>query len=144
MAQGLLNDFFTEVDNIAKGSLTVGAKLRFSHAEIMVPFTSILGLKSIFVQLPKAETYTYAANSPWNGSLVAPTASPWRDEIVGPMASNVQWDVYSDGNAGFVVKMMLNEQETDFTAACDGARHAPGSHYYDYAKLKTCYGHVAQ
>jgi hypothetical protein len=40
--------------------------------------------------------------------------------------------------------MMLNEQETDFTAACDSARHAPGSRYYDYAKLKTCYGHVAQ
>ena len=144
MAQGLLNDFFNEVDAIAKGTLTAGAKLRFTHAEILVPFTSILGLKSIFVQLPIAETYTYGANSPWNGSLVAPTSSPWRDEIVGPMASNVQWEVYGDGNGGLVVKMMLNEQETDFTAACDGARHAPGSHYYDYAKLKTCYGHVAQ
>jgi len=144
MAQGLLNDFFNEVDAIAKGTLTAGAKLRFTHAEIMVPFTSILGLKNIFVQLPKAETYTYAATSPWNGSLVAPTPSPWRDEIVGPMASNVQWDVYSGGSGGLVVKMMLNEQETDFAAACDGARHAPGSHYYDYAKLKTCYGHVAQ
>jgi len=144
MAQGLLNDFFNEVDAIAKGTLAVGAKLRFTHAEILVPFTSILGLKSIFVQMPKAETYTYAASSPWNGSLVAPTPSPWRDEIVGPMASNVQWEVYSDGNGGLVVKMMLNEQETDFTAACDSARHAPGSRYYDYAKLKTCYGHVAQ
>ena len=144
MAQGLLNDFFNEVDAIAKGTLSTGAKLRFTHAEILVPFTSILGLKSLFVQLPKAETYTYAANSPWNGSLFAPTASPWRDEIVGPMASNVQWEVYGDGNGGLVVKMMLNEQETDFTAVCDGARHAPSSHYYDYARLKTCYGHVAQ
>jgi hypothetical protein len=144
MAQGLLNDFFTEVDAIAKGILTNGAKLRFTHAEIMVPFTSILGLKSVFVQLPKAETYTYAANSPWNGALVAPIPSPWRDEIVAPMAANVQWDVYSDGGSGFVVKMMLNEQETDFRAACDGARHAPGSHYYDYSQLKTCYQHVAQ
>ena len=144
MAQVLLNDFFNEVDAIAKGTLTTGAKLRFTHAEIMVPFTSILGLKSLFVQMPKAETYTYAANSPWNGSLVAPTPSPWRDEIVAPMAANVQWEVYSDGNGGLIVKMMLNEQETDFTAACDGARHAPGSHFYDYAKLATCYGHVAQ
>jgi hypothetical protein len=144
MAQGLLNDFFNEVDAIAKGTLTTGAKLRFTHAEILVPFTSILGLKSIFVQMPKAESYTYAANSPWNGSLVAPTPSPWRDEIVAPMAANVQWEVYGDGNGGLIVKMMLNEQETDFTAACDSARHAPGSHYYDYSELKTCYGHVAQ
>jgi len=144
MAQGLLNDFFNEVDAIAKGTLSTGAKLRFTHAEILVPFTSILGLKNLFVQLPKAETYTYAANSPWNSSLVAPIPSPWRDEIVAPMASNVQWEVYGDGNGGLVVKMMLNEQETDFTATCDGARHAPGSHYYDYVKLKTCYGHIAQ
>lgn len=143
MAQGLLDDFFNEVDAIAKGTLGTGAKLRFTHAEIMVPFTSILGLKSVFVQLPKAETYTYAASSPWNGSLVAPTPSPWRDEIVAPMASNIQWEVYGDGNGGLLVKMMLNEEETDFSAACDAARHAPGSHYYDYAALKTCYGHVA-
>ena len=144
MAQSLLNDFFNEVDTIAKGTLTTGAKLRFTHAEILVPFTSILGLKRLFVQMPKAQTYTYAANSPWNGSLVAPTPSPWRDEIVAPMASNVQWEVYSDGNGGLVVKMLLNEQETDFTAACDSARHASGSHFYDYAKLATCYGHVSQ
>jgi hypothetical protein len=110
----------------------------------MVPFTSILGLKSIFVQLPKAETYTYGANSPWNGSLVSPTPSPWRDEIAGPMASNVQWEVYGNGNGLLLVKMLLNEQETDFTPACDGARHAPGSHFYDYVKLKSCYGYVAQ
>jgi len=144
MAQILLNDFFDEVDAIQSGNLTNGAKLRFAHAEIVTPFASILGLKSIFLQLPAAETYTYAPNSPWNVDLASPTASPWRDEVDAPMAANVQWDVYSDGNGDLIVKMMLNEQEIDFSAACDPARHAPGSHFYDYPGLKACYGHVSQ
>jgi len=144
MAQVLLNDFFNEVDAIVKGTLTNGAKLRFAHAEIVTPFASILGLKNIFFQLPAAETYTYAATSAWNADLTSPTASPWRDEVDAPMAANVQWDVYADGGGHFIVKMMLNEQEIDFSAACDGARHAPGSHFYDYTGLKACYGHVSQ
>ena len=144
MAQSLVDDFFNEVDAVAKGNLQNGAKLRFTHAEIVVPFTSILGLKGIFAQLPKAQTYTYAANSPWNAHLSAPASSPWRGAIAGPGTSNIQWDVYRDGTGNLIVKMMLNEQEMDFSAACDGARHAPGSHFYDYAGLKTCYGHVAQ
>jgi hypothetical protein len=68
-----------------------------------------------------------------------PTASPWRDEIIAPMAANVQWDVFSDGNGNLLVKMMLNEQEVDFQAACDSARYAPGSRFYNYAGLKACY-----
>ena len=114
MAQYLLTDFFKEVNAVAAGNLTNAAKLRFAHAETIEPFTSILGLKNVFVQIPKAQTYTYATNSLWNASLRMPTASPWRDEIIAPMAANVQWDVFSDGNGSLLVKMMLNEQEVDF------------------------------
>ena len=56
----------------------------------------------------------------------------------------MQWDVYRDASGNVLVKMLYNEKETDFQAGCDGARHAAGSHFYVYAKLKTCYGHVAQ
>jgi hypothetical protein len=38
MSQALLNDFFTEGDAIAGGNLTHAAKLRFTHAEILIPF----------------------------------------------------------------------------------------------------------
>jgi hypothetical protein len=34
--------------------------------------------------------------------------------------------------------MLYNERETDFAPACDGARVAPGSHFYAYAALKAC------
>jgi hypothetical protein len=126
MAQALEDDFFHEVDQIALGDLSHAAKLRFTHAEIVVPFASILGLKNVFVPVPAAQTYGYDTN-------------PWRGELVAPLAANVQWDIASDGAGKLLVKMLYNERETDFKAACDTARNAPSSHYYDYAKLRACY-----
>ncbi|WP_321902875.1 histidine-type phosphatase [Burkholderia cenocepacia] len=127
MAKVLQDDFFGEVDAIARGDLTHAAKLRFTHAEIVIPFASIMNLKNVFVPTPQAQTYTYANN-------------PWRGDQVSPMAANMQWDVYRNGTR-LIVKMLYNERETDFQAACDGAKIAPTSHFYDYAGLKQCYGY---
>ncbi|MET3552121.1 histidine-type phosphatase [Burkholderia sp. 567] len=127
MAKVLQDDFFNEVDAIARGDLTRAAKLRFTHAEIVIPFASIMNLKGVFVPTPQAQTYTYANN-------------PWRGDQVSPMAANMQWDVYRNGSR-LIVKMLYNERETDFQAACDGAKIAPASHYYGYAGLKRCYGY---
>ncbi|MDN7615616.1 histidine-type phosphatase [Burkholderia cepacia] len=127
MAKVLQDDFFGEVDAIARGDLTRVAKLRFTHAEIMIPFASIMNLKNVFAATPQAQTYTYANN-------------PWRGDQVSPMAANMQWDVYRNGSR-LIVKMLYNERETDFQAACDGAKLKPGSHFYDYAGLKRCYGY---
>ncbi|MFP3503704.1 histidine-type phosphatase [Burkholderia sp. SIMBA_062] len=128
MAKVLQDDFFNEVDAIARGDLTRAAKLRFTHAEIVIPFASIMNLKNVFVPTPQAQTYTYANN-------------PWRGDQVSPMAANMQWDVYRNGSR-VIVKMLYNERETDFQAACDGAKIAPASHFYDYAGLKRCYGYL--
>ncbi|WP_175835431.1 histidine-type phosphatase [Burkholderia anthina] len=127
MAKVLQDDFFNEVDAIARGDLTRAAKLRFTHAEIVIPFASIMNLKNVFVPTPQAQTYTYANN-------------PWRGDQVSPMAANMQWDVFRNGSR-LIVKMLYNERETDFQAACDGAKLAPASHFYDYAALKRCYGY---
>ncbi|AOJ06864.1 histidine-type phosphatase [Burkholderia mayonis] len=127
MAQGLVDDFFNEIDAIARGDLTNAAKLRFTHAEVVIPFASILKLKNVFAPVPQAQTYTYASN-------------PWRGETVSPMAANLQWDVYRNGSR-LIVKMLYNERETDFQAACDDARIAPGSRFYGYAGLKRCHGY---
>ena len=54
----------------------------------------------------------------------------------------MQWDVYRNASGTTLVKMLYNEQDTAFKTACDGARYATGSFYYDYGKLKTCYGHT--
>ena len=129
--RALRDDFFTEVDAIARGDLSHGAKLRFTHAEAIIPLATAMGLKTVVGALPAAQTYSYD-NSSWRGLYVA------------PMAANMQWDVYRDAGGNVLVKMLYNEKETDFQAACDGARFAAGSHFYVYAKLKTCYGHMAQ
>jgi len=130
MAQILEDDFFNEVDAIASGKLTNVAKLRFAHAEIVIPFASKMGLKNVLQQQALSTMYTYDNN-------------PWRGEYVSPMAANMQWDVVRNSAGTVLVKMLYNEKETDFKAACDGARYAAGSHYYDYTKLKACYGHVS-
>jgi len=126
MAQTLLDDFFSEVDAVAKGNLSHAAKLRFAHAEIVIPMAAILGLPGMSEPLPRATTYSYS-NSNWRGDLVA------------PMAANIQWDVYTNDQGRTLVRMLYNEKEADFKRGCDHARIAPASHYYDYAGLRACY-----
>jgi hypothetical protein len=129
MSQALLDDFFREIDAIAGGNLAHAAKLRFTHAEIIIPFATRLGIAGDASAVPAAETYTYAGN-------------PWRGERVAPLAANIQWDVYRNATGTLLLKMLYNEQETDFAPACESARHLAGSnsHFYDYARLKACYG----
>lgn len=127
MAVGLEKDFFSEVDNIASGDTTRVARLRFTHAEDMIPFATIMGIDGAATQLADASTYTYGNN-------------PWRGETVSPMATNIQWDVYQSSSDGsLIVKMYFNEKEVDFKSDCASARHATGSHFYDYTKLRACY-----
>ena len=129
-ALALREDFFKEVDALASGDLRHAAKLRFTHAEMLIPLASAMGLKQVLAPVPASASYSYETN-------------PWRGQSVSPLAANMQWDVYRNGEGRLIVRLLYNEKETDFQASCDGARIAPGSVFYDYAKLKTCYGHVA-
>jgi hypothetical protein len=129
MSQALLDDFFRESDAIAAGNLAHAAKLRFTHAEIIIPFAERLGLPTASIAVPAADTYTYDNN-------------PWRGEQIAPLAANIQWDLYTNGNT-LLVKMYYNEKEIDFPPACEPARYFAGtqSYYYTYSGLKTCYGY---
>lgn len=127
MSQSLLDDFFSEGAAIAAGNLAHAAKLRFTHAEIMIPFQQKLGLPTASVSVPEAQTYTWDTN-------------PWRGEVNGCLAQNIQWDFYSNG-AILLVKMYYNEAETDFPTACESARYQLGSHYYTFSGVKACYGY---
>ncbi|WP_417066768.1 histidine-type phosphatase [Niveibacterium terrae] len=126
IAAGLLLDFFAEVDHIAAGDTTRAARLRFTHAEVMAPFTAIMGIPGASSSVPRAQTYGYDNNA-------------WRGESVIPMTANVQWDIYRNANGTLLVRMLFNEKEVDFKKDCDSARNAPGSKYYSYTKLKACY-----
>ncbi|MBC3918391.1 histidine-type phosphatase [Undibacterium sp. CY18W] len=128
MAGTLLKDFFDEVDAIAKGDMSHAAKLRFAHAETVIPMAAILGIKTMSEQQPRNIPYSYESN-------------PWRGEKVAPMAANIQWDVYRNAQGHTLVKMYYNEKETHFKTECDAAQILPGSFFYDYAGLKNCYLH---
>src|SRR4029453_14697935 len=106
MAQILQDDFFNEVDAVARGELTHAAKLRFTHAEIIIPFAAKMELPGASRQLPRAMLYDYGNN-------------PWRGDLVSPMAANMQWDVYRNAAGTILVRMLYNEKESDFKAACD-------------------------
>lgn len=129
MSHALLDDFFNEGSAIAAGNLAHAAKLRFTHAEDMIPFEEILGLPSASVSVPEASDYTWDAN-------------PWRGEINGSLAANVQWDFFTNGST-LLVRMFYNEEEMDFPASCESARYLQGtnSHYYTFSGLKACYGY---
>jgi hypothetical protein len=131
MAQILVDDLFNEVDAIAAGDRSHAAKLRFAHAEIVMPLAVHMGLKGVSQPLPKSETFNY-------------TNSTWRGEYVSPMAANMQWDVYADAGGKLLVKMLYNEKETDFKGECDSAKAKGTAHFYEYSALKACYGHVAK
>jgi hypothetical protein len=126
MAGALVADFFAEADAIAAGNRAHAAKLRFAHAEIIIPLASALGLPGAAEQLPRTATYRYQ-NSRWRGDQVA------------PMAANLQWDVYQNSAGRTLVRMLYNEREADFKPACNSARIAPASYFYDYQRLKHCY-----
>lgn len=129
MAQMLADDFFAEVDAIAQGDYRHAAKLRFAHAETVIPLVSLLQLKGMSDQQPLSTRYSYAANS-------------WRGEQVSPMATNLQWDVYRNSAGRLIVKPLFNEKEVEFKAACDSARLSEAPSFYDFQALKSCYGYA--
>lgn len=125
MATQLLDDM---LDRLASGR---GVVLRFAHAEIVAPLVSAIGVAGLHRPQPLSQPYD-------------PATHPWRTARVIPMAANVQWEVWQSPAGERLVRMRLNEAEADFKPACDGARHAPGSHFYRVTALLRCYRGAAR
>jgi len=130
MAGQLLDDFPAQSEAAAATAGGNGARsrahFRFSHAEILIPFATLLGLPGTTVPTFGAAHYRYADN-------------PWRGENVAPYAANVQWDTYSNAEGRVLVRMLHNEGQVHFQAACAQAQFQPGSYFYDLRLLKVCY-----
>lgn len=126
MARGLLRDFFAEVDAQRAGRSDNAAKVRFTHAEVLIPLVTLLGIENGATPLPADQTYSYANNA-------------WRGEEICPMAANVQWDVYGDAAGKYLVKMYLNEREVSFRDEADRCRYGSTRYYYDYDALRQVY-----
>lgn len=124
MADVLLDDFFQQVEAKKAGTSTLGAELRFTHAEEIIPLAALMGLPGSTQGVTEAGPYTYADN-------------PWRGASVAPLGSNIQWDVY-EKNGRYLVRMLYNEKETAFKASCKPL--TKGSKFYDLDELERCFG----
>ena len=124
MADVLLDDLFRQVEAKRAGTGRIGAELRFTHAEEIIPLAALMGLPGSTKPATPGEPYTYADN-------------PWRGAAVSPLGANIQWDVYRGGSR-WLVRMLYNEKETPFKAGCRPV--AKGSAFYDLDELERCFG----
>ncbi|MFJ1896199.1 MULTISPECIES: histidine-type phosphatase [unclassified Streptomyces] len=130
MANVLLDDFFEKIDAKRAGTGNLGAELRFTHAEEIIPLAALMGLPGSTEPASPAEPYTYADNA-------------WRGASVAPMAANIQWDLYRKTGKGsrgskYLVRMLYNEKQTAFKQGCRPV--SKGSYFYDADELKRCFG----
>ncbi|MFC8146140.1 histidine-type phosphatase [Streptomyces paradoxus] len=123
MADVLLDDFFRQAEAKRDGTSDLGAELRFTHAEEIIPLAALMKLPGSTQGVTAEKPYTYADNA-------------WRGASVAPMAANVQWDVFRKGDT-YLVRMLYNERETPFKAGCHPI--AKGSKFYDLKELERCF-----
>ncbi|MEU2619954.1 histidine-type phosphatase [Streptomyces sp. NPDC007157] len=124
MAGVLLDDFFEQAEAKRDGTSTLGAELRFTHAEEIIPLAALMRLPGSEKAATPGRTYTYAD-------------SPWRGAEVASLASNIQWDVFRKGD-DYLVRMLYNEKEIAFKAGCHPIRK--NSKFYDLNELERCFG----
>ncbi|WP_181919433.1 histidine-type phosphatase [Alkalilimnicola ehrlichii] len=127
MANVLLDDFFANIDAVRAGESDLIATVRFSHAQVLIPFASVLGLPGSTDALPEQVTYRYDNNA-------------WRGEAITPMAANVQWEVFADDNGTYLVRMLHQEREVPFKSDCEP--YGETRFYVEFDELKRCYGYL--
>ncbi|NEB00169.1 histidine-type phosphatase [Streptomyces sp. SID13726] len=124
MADVLLDDFFKKAEAKRADTTDLGAELRFTHAEEIIPLAALMGLPGSTRPATTTHPYTYATN-------------PWRGADVAPLGSNIQWDIYRKGTT-YLVHMLYNEQETAFKPTCKPI--SKGSKFYNLNELERCFG----
>lgn len=124
MAKTLEDDFFDAVAAYRDGTGTDAARLRFAHAETLIPLAALMQLPGSEVQVPATDMFSYLHN-------------PWRGAEVAPYAANLQWDAYRNAAGRVLIRMLYNEKETRFRSDCQP--YAPGSYFYDFDELERCY-----
>jgi len=95
VAVPLLMDFLSTTASIADGSQKKDAILRFTHAEAISPFATLLGLR--IASVPNTSIYHFQEK--------------WQAENIIPLSANIQWIVYSNGKE-YLLKVLLNERES--------------------------------
>jgi hypothetical protein len=93
VAAPLMVDLIKAMDMAVRGQ-GPDAVLRFTHAEAISPFATLMGIP--IASHSSVSVYRYADH--------------WRAEEVIPLSANIQWVLYSNGK-DYLVKVLLNERE---------------------------------
>ena len=115
VAAPLLADFIRTTDAMTGGGVgpdrARDAVLRFTHAEAISPFASLLGIPE--ASMPAESVVQYHDH--------------WQAEKIIPLSANIQWIIYSNGK-DFFVKVLLNEREVRLPMG--------GGPYYSWKELR--------
>jgi hypothetical protein len=116
VAAPLLADFINTTSEVVDHTKQADAILRFTHAEAISPFATLLGIPQ--ASIPASSIYQYNRH--------------WLPEAIIPLSANIEWIVYSNG-ADYLVKVLLNEKETTLPVP---GKLAP---YYKWEEVKKYY-----
>ena len=94
IATDLLQDLISTTDDFISGSAPEVARLRFGHAETLMPLLSLLRLKGCYYMTNYFDT----------------VALHWRDFYVVPMSANLQMILFRSSTGRFYLRVDLNEQ----------------------------------
>jgi hypothetical protein len=125
-ARVLQDDFFAAAASNCRTDAPLAARLRFAHAETVIPLAALMQLPLSDQQVAPPDLYRYETN-------------PWRGARVSPYAVNIQWDAYANDGGECLIAMLYNERPTRFKDDCQSI--APGGLYYRLAELQRCYGY---
>jgi hypothetical protein len=129
MAKPLLADFFSSIHACVESKSNPTARLRFAHAETVIPFATLLQIPEFSDKaVDSLDLYSYENNQ-------------WRGDQIAPMAANIQWEIYQNevNPDQILVRMLYNEMEVRFKQDCQSL--TPDSFFYDLIELKRAYGH---
>lgn len=116
IAVPLLADFLLSTEQAIQEPTQKDALLRFSHAETISPFATLLGIS----QAASSTSSIFNYNRHWQASNVI------------PLSANIQWIVYANGK-DHLVKVLLNEQEATLPI------RTTTWPYYRWSELETYY-----
>lgn len=100
IASPLLCDIIESTDSVVarKGNTIVSAKLRFGHAETLMPLLSLMRLKGCFYKTNYFDT----------------VAKNWQDFNVVPMSANIQFILFKNSKGEFFLRIDRNEEPIAF------------------------------
>ena len=100
IASPLLCDIIESTDSVVarKGNTLVSAKLRFGHAETLMPLLSLMRLNECYCKTNYFDT----------------VAKNWQDFNVVPMSANLQLILFKNAKGNFYLRIDRNEQPVAF------------------------------